>query len=104
MTRLLDNTRRGWLRSAVTGLGAGAGAASGWLEAFAADAAQHPERARSVILLWMNGGPATIDLWDLKPGHAHGGRRDPPPALRRVALEQDLEVVDPAAPGAAEHE
>ena len=24
-------------------------------------------------MLWLNGGPATIDLWDLKPGHEHGG-------------------------------
>ncbi|MSR53375.1 MAG: DUF1501 domain-containing protein [Gemmataceae bacterium] len=52
------------------GLGA---AASGWLPAFAADAARNPQRKRSVILLWMSGGPATIDLFDLKPGHANGG-------------------------------
>ncbi len=32
-----------------------------------------PERKRNCILLWMNGGPSTIDLWDLKPGHANGG-------------------------------
>src|SRR5262249_14021736 len=24
-------------------------------------------KAQSVILLWLGGGPATIDLWDLKP-------------------------------------
>jgi hypothetical protein len=23
--------------------------------------------------MWMNGGPSTIDMWDLKPGHANGG-------------------------------
>ena len=28
---------------------------------------------KSVILLWMGGGPSTIDLWDLKPGAATGG-------------------------------
>lgn len=28
---------------------------------------------KSAILLWMGGGPATIDLWDLKPGTATGG-------------------------------
>ncbi len=28
---------------------------------------------KSAILLWMSGGPATIDLWDLKPGAATGG-------------------------------
>ena len=33
-------------------------------------AGRDPKRKRSCILLWMNGGPATIDLWDLKPSHA----------------------------------
>jgi hypothetical protein len=28
---------------------------------------------KSAILLWMGGGPATIDLWDLKPGTSTGG-------------------------------
>src|SRR5581483_1072244 len=27
----------------------------------------------SVIILWMGGGPATIDIWDLKPGRPTGG-------------------------------
>ena len=57
--------------------------AAGWLPAFAADAARNPERKRACILLWMSGGPATIDLWDLKPGHAtagRSGRSRPPPA------------------------
>jgi hypothetical protein len=30
-------------------------------------------RNKSAILLWMGGGPSTIDLWDLKPGSATGG-------------------------------
>lgn len=28
---------------------------------------------KSAILLWMGGGPATIDIWDLKPGASTGG-------------------------------
>lgn len=28
---------------------------------------------KSAILLWMGGGPATIDIWDLKPGAPTGG-------------------------------
>lgn len=28
---------------------------------------------KSVIILWMAGGPATIDIWDLKPGATTGG-------------------------------
>ena len=64
-------SRRDWLKLSAAGvLG---GSMSGWLPAFAADAAANPHRRRSCILLWMNGGPATIDLWDLKPGHANGG-------------------------------
>ena len=31
------------------------------------------KRHKSAILLWMGGGPSTIDLWDLKPGAATGG-------------------------------
>jgi len=31
------------------------------------------KRHKSAILLWMGGGPSTIDLWDLKPGSATGG-------------------------------
>jgi hypothetical protein len=43
------------------------------MEALAADAASSPERKRSCILLWMNGGPSQMDTFDLKPGHANGG-------------------------------
>ena len=32
---------------------------------------------KSAILLWMGGGPATIDLWDLKPGAPTGGPFQP---------------------------
>src|SRR6476659_7304850 len=46
---------------------------SGWLEALAADTAQNPQRRRSCILLWMNGGPSQTDTFDLKTGHANGG-------------------------------
>ena len=28
---------------------------------------------KSVIILWMGGGPASIDIWDLKPGRPTGG-------------------------------
>ena len=32
-----------------------------------------PARAKSIILLWMNGGPSHLDTWDPKPGAATGG-------------------------------
>ena len=46
---------------------------SGWLEAVANENATNPQRRRSCILLWMNGGPSQMDTFDLKPGHANGG-------------------------------
>ena len=44
-----------------------------WMPALVSAASAAPAKPKSVILLWLNGGPATIDLWDLKPGHANGG-------------------------------
>src|SRR5262245_2033309 len=64
-------SRPGMLKLTATGIGAFS--ISGWMDTFAADAAKHPQRKKAVILLWMNGGPSTIDLWDLKPGHKNGG-------------------------------
>ncbi len=62
--------RRCFLRAGTASLSV---SASGWLGRLAEAAADDPKRKRSCILLWMSGGPATIDLWDLKPGHANGG-------------------------------
>jgi hypothetical protein len=64
-------SRRDWLR--LSSAGVVGFSMSGWLEALAADAAKHPQRRRSCILLWMNGGPSQTDTFDLKPGHANGG-------------------------------
>jgi hypothetical protein len=51
-----------------------AASVSGWMGRLAAAAAEKTvSPKRSCILLWMNGGPSTIDLWDLKPGHENGG-------------------------------
>jgi hypothetical protein len=68
-------SRREWLKLSTAGvLGY---SMSGWLERLAADTADDKNRKRSCILLWMAGGPSTIDLWDLKTGHANGGPYKP---------------------------
>src|SRR5712671_4634050 len=36
-----------------------------------------PRRVDSVIQIWLAGGPATIDMWDLKPGAPTGGEFRP---------------------------
>src|SRR5437764_14906291 len=46
---------------------------SSWFEAVAQENATNPQRRRSCILLWMNGGPSQMDTFDLKPGHINGG-------------------------------
>ena len=40
-------------------------------------AAEMKKKNKSLIILWMGGGPATIDLWDMKPGTANGGEHKP---------------------------
>ncbi len=64
-------SRRDWLRLSAAGVVGRS--VSGWLEALAADAAGNPQRKRSCILLWMNGGPSQMDTFDLKPSSANGG-------------------------------
>jgi uncharacterized protein (DUF1501 family) len=43
---------------------------------------------KSAILLWMGGGPATIDLWDMKPGSATGG------PFRPIGTSADLQICE----------
>src|SRR6516225_768240 len=60
------------------------------MEARAAQAAQAAgrgapaRRANSVIMVWLGGGPATIDMWDLKPEAPQGIRGDFKPIDTKV--------------------
>jgi uncharacterized protein (DUF1501 family) len=69
-----DQNRRHFLRA---GAASAAVSVSGWLDRLAQASAADPARKRACILLWMNGGPSTIDLFDPKPGHANGGPTQP---------------------------
>jgi hypothetical protein len=42
-----------------------------------ANAQELRRQNKSVIIMWMSGGPATIDIWDLKPGASTGGEFRP---------------------------
>src|SRR4051812_37608131 len=64
-------------------------------EAAAKDAPPLPskKKARSVILVWLAGGPATIDMWDNKPdapGGVHGEFKNIPTAVPGVFLSEHL--------------
>lgn len=43
---------------------------------------------KSAILLWMSGGPSTIDLWDLKPGAPTGG------PFRPISTSGDVQICE----------
>src|SRR5262245_27865645 len=63
-------SRRDWLKITAASVSY---SLSGWLGSMAHAAADNPQRRKSCILLWMNGGPSQMDTFDLKPGHANGG-------------------------------
>jgi len=59
-----------------------------------AQAADLKKKGKSLIILWMQGGPATIDLWDMKPGHPNGGQHKPKPtAADGVQITEHLPKV-----------
>jgi hypothetical protein len=65
--------------------------ASGWIEALANQTANNPQRRRSCILLWMNGGPSQMDTFDLKPGHVNGGEfREIQTAVPGIRISEHL--------------
>jgi len=77
--------RRHLLRVGAVGLGVGV---SGWFRALAGEAAKSDKKPKkSCILLWMSGGPSTIDLWDTKPGHENGG---PTKAIKTTATGLEI--------------
>jgi uncharacterized protein (DUF1501 family) len=57
----------------LAGAAALAAPATDFTNSLLANAADIRRRHKAAILLWMGGGPSTIDLWDLKPGAATGG-------------------------------
>jgi hypothetical protein len=44
-----------------------------------AAAPEMKKKQKSLIIMWMAGGPPTIDLWDMKPDSANGGPHKPKP-------------------------
>ena len=60
----MQTTRRQFLRVGTAGL-----AGLSLVDALQAEATgtRKNAKAQSVILVWLSGGPATIDMWDLKP-------------------------------------
>lgn len=51
-----------------------------------ANAADLKKKNKACILMWMSGGPPTIDIWDLKPGSKNGGEFKP------IATKGELQI------------
>lgn len=57
----------------IAGLSAMTLPAMAFTNAISAHAEELRREQKGAILLWLGGGPSTIDLWDLKPGQATSG-------------------------------
>jgi uncharacterized protein (DUF1501 family) len=69
-------TRRHFM-SHLAGSAALAGPALALTHSLRVGAAELKRRHKACIMLWMGGGPPTIDMWDLKSGAATGGEFKP---------------------------
>ena len=74
--------------SHMAGASALSGAALAMGHTLQLNANQLTKNRKSAILLWMGGGPSTIDLWDLKPGASTGGPFKP------IRTKGDVEICE----------
>lgn len=85
-----DSTPRGMTRRHFMQHTASASALLGSSLALGTSLNVHADELRrnkkSAILLWMGGGPSTIDLWDLKPGTSTGG------PFRPISTSGDVQI------------
>src|SRR5436305_9022094 len=72
MSSFMGMNRRHFLKH-VAGYSLMAAPALQFLRTIQANAEQMRRNNKSLIIMWMGGGPATIDIWDLKPGQPTGG-------------------------------
>ena len=77
----------------MAGSAAVAGSALAMTRSLEAGASTIKRNNKSVILLWMSGGPPTIDLWDLKPGAPTGGPFQPISTKGNMQINQHLPML-----------
>ena len=76
-SRVPDGMTRRHFMSNMAGAAALAGPATAFTNSLMANVTDLKKRHKAAILLWMGGGPSTMDLWDLKPGAPTGGQFKP---------------------------
>ena len=72
-----DGMNRRHFLAHLAGSSAMAASAFSLTHTLAANAATLKRNHKSCILMWMGGGPPTIDIWDMKPGAATAGQFKP---------------------------
>ena len=58
------------------------------VELLSANADELRKKNKSAILLWMGGGPSTMDIWDLKPEAPTGG------PFRPISTTGDVQICE----------
>lgn len=79
--------RRHFMRH-MAGASALAGSALAMGQTLKANATTLSKNRKAAILLWMGGGPSTMDIWDLKPGSSTGGPFKP------ISTNGDVEICE----------
>ena len=78
----------------VAGAASVAAPGAQFLTGLRAQAAELKKNKKSLVVLWMGGGPATIDLWDMKPESGNGGLHKPKPtAASGISISEHLPKV-----------
>mgnify|MGYP000935189950 FL=1 len=80
-------TRRHFMRH-MAGASALTGSALAMGHTLRTHADELTRNRKSAILLWMGGGPSTMDIWDLKPGHRNGGE------FRPISTSGDVQICE----------
>jgi uncharacterized protein (DUF1501 family) len=91
MSRLFDTpagmSRRHFMQH-LAGASAMALPAIGFTNTLRANVNELKKKHKACILLWMGGGPSTMDIWDLKPGAPTGGPFTP------IATSGDAQICE----------
>lgn len=74
--------------SHLAGASALAGSALAMGQTLKANAGTLKKNRKAAILLWMGGGPSTMDIWDLKPGASTGGEFKP------ISTNGDMQICE----------
>lgn len=85
-------TRRHFMKH-MAGASALALPAINFTNALAASASDMKKRGKAAIMLWMGGGPSTIDIWDLKPGAPTGGPFKPISTSGDVQISEHMPLM-----------